>query len=129
MTQLKKIFGLIIVMLFTLTSFCQTPNDNENILNNKATTYMSLSKSENCIYFSSMDWFKIVECYDEGGNLMFHANVKNAAKKQVSQFIVLDYTNFEDGEYVIVLKNNKTKMVATLRIFDDATCIVLYDND
>ena len=129
MAQLKKIFSILVIIFCVSTSFCQKLQIDDSMIDDKATTYLSLSKCEACIYFSSMDWFKFVDCYNEDGKQMFHANVKKMAKKQTSQFIVLDYSDFEDGEYVIVLRKGKTKMIATLRIFDAATHVLLCDND
>jgi len=129
MKSIKKIFSVIVITLIVLSSFGQSKETLKDTLNGEATSYMSLSSSENCIYFSSMDWFNVVDCYDENGKQMFHSNVKNDAKKQISQFIVMDYSSFDDGEYTIVLKFHSAKMFATFRVFDNGSCVLLYNNN
>lgn len=120
---MKKIIGIILVMFVFCAAHAQ------ELFNNDITAYMSLNVKEKCIYFSSMDWFKTIDCYDEEGNQMFHSNVKKDARKQTSQFIVMKFDDFEDGEYIIILKKNRKEMIATLRIFNNSTDVQLYSTN
>ena len=120
---MKKVIGIIVIMVIACATYAQT------LFNNNATAYMSLSINDKRIYFSSMEWFNTVDCYDENGKQIFHTNVKIAAKRQISQFVEMSFDGFEDGDYIIVLRNNKNKMVATLKIFNNSTSVQLYDTN
>lgn len=125
-------FKLFLILVLLCNTFCSYSQITTKFKKNDypiSETYMSMDNIEKCIYFSSMDWFTVVDCYNDSGKKMFSFNVQYIADKQTTQFVAMSYKDFDDGEYIIVLKGKTRREFVTLRIFDNNTYATLCDTN
>lgn len=116
---------LIIVIVSLMAIFSSNAQTREYKPETSTLAYVSIGKNDATLYFSSMDWFDVVECRDEEGGLITKINVHREANKQLSQIISISFKDWGDGEYIIVLRHKNEIKTATLRIYDDSSYATL----
>ena len=108
---------LFLTILTAITSLHVSANGPDTT--NRTTNFSEIGfcNNEPSIVFSSMDWFKLVTIYNtEDGKVMFRQNIKSEARHQLSQLVIVDYSEWPCGEYVVVLRNGlKSKIIRIVR--------------
>lgn len=120
---LKTISAAVLLSLAALDAAPQTPVEIVEV--GQGQPPVTVASDCRCLIFSSMDWFSSVRIYDtETGRNIYRSSIRLRDRSETSQLVFVDFSEWPNSEYAIVLKGDGRTETARLVISDDRCILV-----
>lgn len=112
----------------SICGFFVEAQSNETVIVVQPSSDFNIEASSKSLVFSCLDWYKFIEIYAETGDCLFKLNLKKEYKHNESQMVFIPFDDWDEGSYIILVRDKKVKHIATLEIDNNGKKCLIIDN-